>query len=150
MLRGPESLSTLSLTPLVGSGCLSLCLSTKKTLPFFSNVIPKESEQPPSDDSLSRRALRSALPSLSHGSPPHHTQDRIQLLLRLLASVFLFLCSSTLCEDVLSFVVAGLYPFLLHSPLCPSFSLFLTVSFGTGLQSQKIQKDTVLTLLSAF
>lgn len=41
----------------------------------------------------------------------------------------------------LAFVLAGLYTFLLrftaHFPLCPSFSLFFTLSSGTGLQSQK-------------
>lgn len=49
----------------------------KKTLPFFSNLIPEQREQPPSDDSLSSREPRSTLASPQPRQPtsPHPGPD---------------------------------------------------------------------------
>lgn len=93
-------------------------------------------------------------PLYSQGSPPHHTQHRIPVPHRLLASVFLFLYLFLLCEDVLSSVVAGLYIFVLHALFRFTFAalslstlpVFLSVFPGVLWH----WKDTLLTLLSAF
>lgn len=78
----------------------------KKTLPFFSNLIPEQREQPPSDDSLSSREPRSTLASPQPWQPtsPHPGPDPSS-------------ACSPLSFSFLSFlpVLAGLYVFMLNA-----------------------------------
>lgn len=131
------------------SGCLFV-RAWRRLFLLWVTSIPKETEQPPSDDSLSTGELcSSSTLSTAHLTTPRTGSKFSTACLSVLVPYW-----SILDRHVLSFRRRWTFrsTFAAYLPLClPScfFVFFCCVSLG-ALQSQKIQKDTVVTLLSAF